>query len=109
MRPRQHGGSCEKIWRKDGEGTVAATAWESRLRQSSAGARKLHDIASTTHDGGYAAEQSLTAYPPLTCSRFPCLRHFNKSPELLGAEEIRSYQLYLTNERKLAPSPMSWP
>jgi hypothetical protein len=31
-------------------------------------------------------------------------RHFNKSPELLGPEEIRSYQVYLTNERKLAPS-----
>ena len=31
-------------------------------------------------------------------------RHFNKSPELLGPEDIRSYQLYLTNERKLAPS-----
>jgi integrase/recombinase XerD len=31
-------------------------------------------------------------------------RHFNKSPEILGAEEIRSYQVYLTNERKLAPS-----
>ena len=31
-------------------------------------------------------------------------RHFNRSPELLGPEEIRSYQLYLTNQRKLAPS-----
>jgi len=31
-------------------------------------------------------------------------RHFNKSPEILGPEEIRSYQIYLTNERKLAPS-----
>ena len=31
-------------------------------------------------------------------------RHFNKSPEILGPEEIRSYQVYLTNERKLAPS-----
>lgn len=31
-------------------------------------------------------------------------RHFNKSPELLGPEEIRCYQIYLTNERKLAPS-----
>ena len=30
--------------------------------------------------------------------------HFNRSPELLGPEEIRSYQVYLTNERKLAPS-----
>lgn len=31
-------------------------------------------------------------------------RYFNKSPELLGPEEIRVYQLYLTNERKLATS-----
>ena len=31
-------------------------------------------------------------------------RHFNRSPELLGPEEIRSYQVYLKNERKLAPS-----
>ena len=31
-------------------------------------------------------------------------RHFSKSPEILGPEEIRSYQLYLTNEKKLAPS-----
>jgi integrase/recombinase XerD len=29
-------------------------------------------------------------------------RHFNKSPELLGPEQIRAYQLYLTNEKKLA-------
>ena len=28
-------------------------------------------------------------------------RHFNKSPELLGPELIRAYQVYLTNERKL--------
>jgi hypothetical protein len=31
-------------------------------------------------------------------------RHFNKSPELLGPKDIRAYQLYLTNERKLSPS-----
>jgi integrase/recombinase XerD len=31
-------------------------------------------------------------------------RHFNKSPEMLGPEEIRAYQVYLTNEKKLAPS-----
>jgi len=30
-------------------------------------------------------------------------RYFNKSPELLGPEEIRSYQVYLTNERKVSP------
>ena len=30
-------------------------------------------------------------------------RHFDKSPEHLGPEDIRAYQVYLTNERKLAP------
>ena len=28
-------------------------------------------------------------------------RYFNKSPELLGPKQIRAYQIYLTNERKL--------
>ncbi len=31
-------------------------------------------------------------------------RHFHQSPAALGPEEIRSYQVYLTNEKKLAPS-----
>ena len=31
-------------------------------------------------------------------------RYFRKSPELLGPEEVRAYQVYLTNERKLATS-----
>jgi integrase/recombinase XerD len=30
-------------------------------------------------------------------------RHFNKSPEQLGPEDIRAYQVYLTNQKKLAP------
>jgi len=30
-------------------------------------------------------------------------RYFNKSPELLGPEDIRTYQVYMTNEKKLAP------
>ena len=34
-------------------------------------------------------------------SQFAC--YFDKSPEALGPEEIRSYQVYLTKERKLAP------
>ena len=29
-------------------------------------------------------------------------RHFDKSPDVLTAEHIRTYQVYLTNERKLA-------
>jgi site-specific recombinase XerD len=31
-------------------------------------------------------------------------RHFSKSPEVLGPEEIRSYHVYLTNEKKLVVS-----
>ena len=31
-------------------------------------------------------------------------RYFNKSPELLGTEQIRAYQLYLTNQKKLSTS-----
>ena len=34
-------------------------------------------------------------------------RHFNTSPIQLGPEEIRSYQLYLTNEKKSAPSSIT--
>src|SRR5271157_3634425 len=34
-------------------------------------------------------------------------RHFKKSPELLGPEEIRAYQVYLTNQRKLAVSSIN--
>src|SRR5437899_12272218 len=30
-------------------------------------------------------------------------RYFDKSPEVLGPEEIRAYQVYLTNEKKLEP------
>jgi len=30
-------------------------------------------------------------------------RHFRTSPDVLGPEDIRSYQVYLTNEKKLAP------
>jgi hypothetical protein len=33
-------------------------------------------------------------------------RYFHKSPDLLGPEDIRAYQVYLTNERKLAPGPV---
>jgi hypothetical protein len=30
-------------------------------------------------------------------------RHFARSPDSLGPEEIHAYQVYLTNEKKLAP------
>ena len=31
-------------------------------------------------------------------------RYFGRSPDKLGPEDIRAYQIYLTNERKLAPA-----
>jgi len=31
-------------------------------------------------------------------------RHFSQSPDALGPEEIRAYQVYLTTEKRLAPS-----
>jgi integrase/recombinase XerD len=34
-------------------------------------------------------------------------RHFGKSPDLLGREEIRAYQLYLIREKKLAPATVT--
>src|SRR3989442_3376690 len=34
-------------------------------------------------------------------------RYFNKSPEKLGAEEIRSYQLYLLKEKKIGWSTLA--
>lgn len=30
-------------------------------------------------------------------------RHFDRSPELSTPEDIRTYQVYLTNEKKLSP------
>jgi len=33
--------------------------------------------------------------------------HFRQSPEVLGPEEIRAYQVYLTKERQLAPGSIS--
>ena len=34
-------------------------------------------------------------------------QHFHKSPEVLGPEEIRTYQIYLTNEKKLTTNSMT--
>lgn len=38
-------------------------------------------------------------------SRFA--RHFGQSPALLGPEQIRDYQLFLTNRKKMAPSSIA--
>ena len=33
-------------------------------------------------------------------------RHFGRPPDSLSPKEIRTYQVYLTNERRLAPSSL---
>ncbi|MCX6635884.1 MAG: tyrosine-type recombinase/integrase [Acidobacteria bacterium] len=52
---------------------------------------QVRNLALTTQ-AVYLQQVSLFAY------------HFDKSPDELGPEDIRTYQVYLTNEKKLAPS-----
>ena len=52
---------------------------------------KIRNLALNTQRA-YLAQVSLFA------------RHFRKSPDLLGREDIRAYQVYLTEERKLSPA-----
>src|SRR5882724_11585299 len=61
----------------------------SPLRQRMIEDMTVRNLASNTQDS-YLQQVSLFA------------RHFNKSPEELGPEEIRAYQVHLTNEKKLA-------
>jgi hypothetical protein len=67
-------------------------------------AGNLNDSPSATHNRGHADAESRPAYANLlSATGLPVCTHFHKSPEALGPEEIRSYQVYLTNEKKLAP------
>jgi integrase/recombinase XerD len=59
------------------------------LRQRMIEDLQVRNLAANTQDS-YVRQVSLFA------------RYFNRSPELLGPEQIRAYQLYLTNEKKLA-------
>jgi len=34
-------------------------------------------------------------------------RHFHRSPETLGPEQIRAYQVFLVKQKKLAPNSVS--
>ena len=69
----------------------------------SQGAR--HDKPSPTHDRRHAGAESRPEYPvKLRSTGLPVCTILQRSPEQLGPEEIRAYQVYLTNERKLAPS-----
>ena len=55
------------------------------------------------------ADLTLKGYSPHTfagylprCRKFA--EHFNRSPEEMGAEEIRTFLLYLAQEQKVSPS-----
>jgi integrase/recombinase XerD len=61
------------------------------LRQRMIEDMQVQNLSSSTRDT-YLLQVSLFA------------RHFRKSPAVLGPEELRSYQAYLINEKKLAPS-----
>jgi len=60
------------------------------LRQRMLEDMQIRNLAANTQES-YIQQVSLFA------------RHFKKSPELLGPEQIRAYQVYLTTEKKLAP------
>jgi integrase/recombinase XerD len=62
------------------------------LRRRMTEEMQVRNLSSQTQATEYVQQVSLFA------------RNFNKSPEILGPEEIRSYKVCLTNEKKLAPS-----
>jgi site-specific recombinase XerD len=61
------------------------------LRQRMIEDMQVRNLSSSTRDT-YLLQVSLFA------------RHFRESPAVLGPEELRSYQVYLTNDKKLSPS-----
>ncbi len=64
------------------------------LRQRMLEDMKIRNLALNTQDS-YLRQVSQFA------------RHFGKPPDLLGQEEIRSYQIYLIQEKKLAPGSVT--
>ncbi len=64
------------------------------LRQRMIEDMQIRNLAVNTQDS-YIRQVSLFA------------RHFSKSPELLGPEQIRAFQVYLTTEKKLAPGSIT--
>lgn len=64
------------------------------LRQRMLDDMRIRNLAVRTQES-YIREVSLFA------------RYFGRSPEVLGEEEIRAYQIYLSQEKKLAPSSIA--
>ena len=62
-----------------------------------------HDTTAPENDRRHAGAQPVPAHHRLLAVRQVALfaRYFNRSPELLGPDEIRAYQLHLVHERKL--------
>ena len=65
-------------------------------------AAKHHAILTTCYAAGLRISEAVHYVE--TVARFA--RYFDRSPARLGPEEIRGYQVYLTNERRLAPSSL---
>lgn len=64
----------------------------------------FHDTPSPTRVGRHASAQSLPAYPGLSrVARLSVRTLFQEVAGSPGPGEIRSYQVYLTIEKKLAP------
>src|SRR5258708_19229140 len=81
---RKHGGAARSTFHFAKELSMTS------LRQRMTEDMQVRNLALNTQTS-YVQQVSLFA------------RHFDKSPEQLGPEDIRAYQVYLTNERKLAP------
>jgi len=63
----------------------------------------FHDVSSTTLHRGHADPQFGSEHSRVLHQQVSLFaHHFKKSPELLGPEQIRAYQLYMTNEKKLS-------
>jgi hypothetical protein len=64
---------------------------------------------SRTHHRGHANSQFGSHRALIAYLRQISLvaRYFGKSPDLLGREDIRAYQLYLTEKKKLSPASIT--
>jgi integrase/recombinase XerD len=78
---------------------------EPLLAANSISQRSLHDLSSPTDDRGHASAEPRTQHATIVCGTSLAIRApFQQVPGTVGPEEIRAYQVYLTNEKKLTPS-----